>query len=43
MFCKEIWIILRLIGEPLFEKKDRKEQLELNRKCDINLSKFPSD
>ncbi|CAD8174786.1 unnamed protein product [Paramecium octaurelia] len=32
-----------LTGKPLFEKKDRKDQLELNRKCDINLSIFSDD
>ncbi|CAK81498.1 unnamed protein product (macronuclear) [Paramecium tetraurelia] len=35
--------IICSVSEPLFETKDRKEQFELNRKCDINLSKFTND
>lgn len=32
-----------MVGEPLFERKDRREQLELNRKCEINLERFTSE
>lgn len=32
-------IFLRLTGEPIFEAKDRKELLDINKKCEIDLNK----
>lgn len=32
-----------LTGEPLFDKKDKAELLDLNKKCEFNLQKFSYD
>ena len=39
LFCNIIGFIkiYRLTGEPLFEAKERKDLLDLNKKCQIDL------
>ncbi|KAM3137052.1 hypothetical protein pb186bvf_010780 [Paramecium bursaria] len=43
IFSAGVILYILLVGEPLFERKERREQLELNRKCEINLAKYPNE
>ncbi|CAD8114022.1 unnamed protein product [Paramecium primaurelia] len=43
IFSAGVILYVLLVGEPLFEKKDRREQLELNRRCEINFQRFTQD
>lgn len=39
VFSAGVILYILLTGEPLFDAKDRKELLEMNKKCDIDIDK----